>query len=60
MESLTPKLEEEMAKFEDWYKAIIFDSEGKIIAKKNCDKLVDGELKYNIFYYFQGISYLFG
>ena len=45
MESLTPKLEEEMGKFEDWYKAIIFDTEGKIIAKKNCDKLVDGELK---------------
>ena len=38
-------LEDEMAKFEDWYKAIIFDQNCNIIAKKNCDKLKDGELK---------------
>ena len=31
-------LEDEMAKFEDWYKAIIFDKDCKIIAKKNFDK----------------------
>ena len=45
MESYKNKLEEEFAKYEDWYKAIIFDNEGKIIASKNCDKLKDGELK---------------
>ena len=39
------KLVEELNKFEDWYKAIIFDKDCKIIAKKNCDKLKDGELK---------------
>ncbi len=38
-------LEDEMAKFEDWYRAIIFDLNCNIIAKKNCDKLKDGELK---------------
>ena len=41
----TKVLEEEFAKFEDWYKAIIFDQNCNIIAKKNCDKLKDGELK---------------
>ncbi len=45
------KLVEEFNKFEDWYKAIIFDKDCKIIAKKNCDKLKDGE--------FKRISYLF-
>ena len=44
MES-TKVLEDEFAKFEDWYKAIIFDKNCNIIAKKNCDKLKDGELK---------------
>ena len=39
------KLVEEFNKFEDWYKAIIFDKDCNIIAKKNCDKLKDGELK---------------
>ena len=46
MESNKTKLEEEFKKYEDWYKAIIFDTEGKIIASKNCDKLKEGELKY--------------
>ena len=41
----TKVLEDEFAKFEDWYKAIIFDKNCNIIAKKNCDKLKDGELK---------------
>lgn len=45
MESDKKKLEEELAKYEDWYKAVIFDNEAKIIASKNCDKLKDGELK---------------
>ena len=44
MES-TKILEDEFAKFEDWYKAIIFDKNCNIIAKKNCDKLKEGELK---------------
>ena len=39
------KLEEEFKNYEDWYRAIIFDKDCNIIAKKNCDKLVDGELK---------------
>ena len=39
------KLVEEFNKFEDWYKAIIFDKDCNIVAKKNCDKLKDGELK---------------
>ena len=44
MES-TKVLEDEFAKYEDWYKAIIFDKNCNIIAKKICDKLKDGELK---------------
>lgn len=40
------KLTDELAKFEDWYKAIIFDTNCNVIASKNTDKLVDGELKY--------------
>ena len=44
MES-SSKITETLTKYEDWYKAIIFDEECNVIAKKNCDKLVDGELK---------------
>ena len=39
------KLNEELKKYEDWYKAVIFDGECNIIASKNIDKLQDGELK---------------
>lgn len=39
------KLNEELKKFEDWYKAVIFDTNCGIIASKNCDKIQDGELK---------------
>ena len=47
MESDKAKLTEQLNKFEDWYKAIIFDTNGTVIASKNTDKLQDGELKYN-------------
>ena len=47
MESEKTKLTEQLNKFEDWYKAIIFDTNGTVIASKNTDKLQDGELKYN-------------
>lgn len=47
MESDKTKLTEQLNKFEDWYKAIIFDTNGTVIATKNTDKLQDGELKYN-------------
>lgn len=39
------KLNEELKKFEDWYKAVIFDTNCEIIASKNCEKIQDGELK---------------
>lgn len=52
MESYKGKLEEEFKKYEDWYKAVIFDTEGKIIASKNCDKLKEEELKYIFLFYF--------
>lgn len=47
MEQLPSKevLEGEMKKFEDWYKAIIFDTNCSVLASKNCDKLKEGELK---------------
>ena len=46
MEGDKAKLTEQLNKFEDWYKAIIFDTNGTVIASKNTDKLQDGELKY--------------
>ena len=38
-------LEDQIDKFEEQYKAIIFDINCNLIVKKNCDKLKDGELK---------------
>lgn len=38
------KLEGELTKFEDWYKAVIFDGEGKVIASKNANKTNEKEL----------------
>ena len=45
MESEKTKLTEQLSKFDDWYKAVIFDTIGTIIASKNTDKLQEGELK---------------
>ena len=39
------KLKAGLDKYNDWYRAIIFDSNCNIIAKKNCDALKNGELK---------------
>ena len=45
MEGAKAKIEEQFQKFEDWYRAVIFDTNCTIIASKNCDKIQDGELK---------------
>lgn len=45
MEAEKAKLEEQMKKFEDWYKAIVFDKNCTVIASKNCEKVENGELK---------------
>jgi|LauGreDrversion4_2_1035121.scaffolds.fasta_scaffold771945_2 hypothetical protein len=37
-------LEKQLTAMEDWYKAVIFDSEGKIIASKNASKTSEKEL----------------
>ena len=37
-------LEKQLVATEDWYKAVIFDSEGKVIASKNASKTNDKEL----------------
>ena len=34
MESEKTKLTEQLSKFDDWYKAVIFDTNGTIIASK--------------------------
>lgn len=39
------KLESHLAKMEDWYRAIIFDSNGQAIASKNVTKIDDKELR---------------
>jgi len=38
-------LEKHLASMEDWYKAVIFDSEGKIVAAKNSNKASEKELQ---------------
>lgn len=40
MSELTHKLEDQ----KEWHKAVIFDQEGKVIAKKNCE-LAEEEIK---------------
>ncbi len=37
-------IESLFAKVEDWYKAVLFDSNGKPIATKNASKLDENEL----------------
>jgi hypothetical protein len=38
-------LEKQLAVFEDWYKAVIFDSNGKIVASKNANKTSEKEIQ---------------
>lgn len=47
MEGTTSKdnLEKQLAVMEDWYKAVIFDTDGKIIASKNANKTNEKELQ---------------
>ena len=45
MDSIKEKLNNELKSYEDWYRAIIFDGDCKIIASKNAEKVEDGELK---------------
>jgi hypothetical protein len=42
--SLKETLEKELNGVEDWYKAVIFDSNGKIVAAKNASKTDEKEL----------------
>lgn len=37
-------LEKHLVSMEDWYKAVIFDSEGKVVASKNATKTNEKEL----------------
>lgn len=37
-------LEKQLTNMEDWYKAVIFDSNGKVIASKNASKASEKEL----------------
>jgi hypothetical protein len=39
------KLEEQLGKMEDWYKALIFDSSCKVLASKNVPKVDEKELR---------------
>ena len=43
MES-TINLEKNLGLMEDWYKTVIFDNDGKILASKNASKLNESEL----------------
>jgi hypothetical protein len=49
MEGTTSKdsLEKQIAAVEDWYKAVIFDADCKILAAKNANKTDEKELAYN-------------
>jgi hypothetical protein len=38
-------LDKQLAAVEDWYKAVIFDANCKVIASKNVNKVDEGELK---------------
>lgn len=42
--SLKETLEKELNAFEDWYKAVIFDKNCKIVASKNSSKTEEKEL----------------
>ncbi len=42
--SLKETLEKELNAVEDWYKAVIFDSNAKIVAAKNASKTDEKEL----------------
>ena len=46
MEALPSKenLEKQLTAMEDWYKAVIFDTEAKIVASKNVSKTNEKEL----------------
>lgn len=45
MDSITPDiLEKAFVAVEDWYRAVLFDNNGKVIVKKNADKLDEKEL----------------
>ena len=37
-------LEKHLANMEDWYRAVIFDSNGKLVATKNSNKVTEKEL----------------
>ena len=43
MES-TNNLEKNLGLMEDWYKTVIFDNDGKVIASKNVSKVNESEL----------------
>lgn len=45
MES-TNTLEKNLGLMEDWYKTVIFDNDGKVLASKNANKLDEKELLY--------------
>lgn len=45
MDSLSGEsLEKNLEAMEDWYRAVIFDNNGKVVAKKNSQKLDEKEL----------------
>ena len=42
----TSNLEKNLSQMEDWYKAVIFDSNAKVLASKNVSKIDEKELTY--------------
>jgi hypothetical protein len=44
MEDIKEGVEKGLAGVEDWYKAVIFDSNGKIVASKNANKTSEKEV----------------
>ena len=47
MDSLSKEtLEKSLEQAEDWYRAVLFDNNGKVVAVKNSPKLDEKELQY--------------
>ncbi len=42
----TSNLDKNLSQMEDWYKAVIFDSNSKVLASKNVSKIDEKELTY--------------
>jgi hypothetical protein len=51
MDALKPEdLEKNFELMADWYRAVLFDNNGKVIAKKNSNKVDEKELRYVVIF----------